>query len=65
MRNLSHLIETILQNVKHTVLAKGRIEKDTNISNADLQILKAFNLDKGNFASSSICRQELNTSMNT
>lgn len=64
-RNLNHSIDIILQNVKQLVLVKGRIEQDTKISNADLQNLKAFNLDKGNFAATSNCRQEINTSLST
>lgn len=62
-RNLNHSIDIILQNVKQLPLVKGRIEQDTKISTADLQILKAFNLDKGNFALTPNCRQEINTSL--
>lgn len=64
-RSINHLKDSILQNIKQTIIAKGRMEQNKNISSPDLQILKAFNINMESFTSSGIHQQDLNTSVNS
>ena len=62
-RNINHSIEIIIQNTRKLILVKGRPEQDTKATTGDLQILKAFNLDKVTFAATVDHQREINTTL--
>lgn len=45
IRDIIHALEIITQNVRQLFLVKNKADQDNKVSNRDLQILKAFNLD--------------------
>lgn len=64
-RNINFIKDTILQNIRETVLSKGKVEQDKNIPISNLQILKAFGIEMGTITFLSNQWQQQSTDVNT